>query len=74
MYRSQAVGLLVIMGSISHSNQNCWLGFKIQAVQIKFLKLFLASNSSYLTYFFWHLGDIGYSICHSFMAVDTGEI
>jgi hypothetical protein len=50
------------------------LGFKIQALQIKFPKLFLASNSSYLTYLFWHLGDAEYSIGLSFMAEDTGEM
>ena len=39
-----------------------------------FLKLFLALNSSYPMYHFWHLGDTKYSLGFSFMALDTGEM
>lgn len=59
---------------ISHSDQCCWLSFKIQTVQINFPKLFLASNYSYLTYLCWLLGDTKYCFGLSCMAVDTGKM
>ena len=43
-------------------------------MKINFPKLFLASNSNYLTYTFSGLGDTKYSFGLSFMAVDTGEM
>jgi len=43
-------------------------------MQINFPKLLLASNSNYLMYLFWHLGDTKYSFGLGFMAVATGEM
>jgi len=34
----------------------------INDIRSNVLKLLLASNSSYLMYLFWHLGDITYSL------------
>jgi len=39
------------------------------SAKITFLKLFLASNSSYLMYLLWHVGDTKYSLGLSFMAI-----
>ena len=39
------------------------------SAKITYLKLFLASNSSNLTYLFWHVGDTEYSLGLSFMAI-----
>jgi hypothetical protein len=35
-----------------HQHQSSWMGYKIYTIQTNFLKLFLASNSSYLMYLF----------------------
>jgi len=45
----------------------------INNTNINILYLFLAPNSRYLTYLFWHLEDIKYSSGLSFASVDTGE-
>jgi len=46
----------------------------INETRSNILKLFLASNSSYLMYLFWHLGETTYSLVLSFSAPDTVEM
>jgi len=48
----------------SHQHQSSWVGYEIQTIQIHFLKLFLASDSTYLMYLVRHLVDMKSSFQH----------
>ena len=51
-----------------HQHQSSWLSYKIYTIQINFLKLFLALNSSYLIYLFRQLLGTEHSSGLSFTA------